>query len=167
LQSLHTLQGLARADALAALLLAAEDGSCVEDALMRAATCMDLGGCAKLWREQHGPPPEVVDLQDDAAAEDAARQAQQERERQVRGVCGLGPLKQLCCCCWGCVMRVESAAQRVQHGHGHGAYGIGFHPKLWREQHGPHPGVVDLQDDAAAADAARQAQQERERQCVV
>jgi hypothetical protein len=78
------LQGLSRADALAALLLAAEDGGNVEGALMRAATCMDLGSCAKLWREQHAPPPEVVDLQDAAAAEDAARQAQQERERQVR-----------------------------------------------------------------------------------
>jgi hypothetical protein len=81
------LQGLTRADSLAALLLAAEDGCVdgyVEDALMRAATCMDIGGCAKLWREQHAPPPEVVDLQDDAAAADEARQAQQERERQVR-----------------------------------------------------------------------------------
>jgi hypothetical protein len=86
---LLVLQGLARADAQAALLLAAEDGNAagdgiVEDALMRAATCMDLGGCAQLWREQHAPPPDVVDLQDEAAAEDAAQWEQQEREQAVR-----------------------------------------------------------------------------------
>jgi hypothetical protein len=42
---------LARAGALAALLLAAaEDGSNVADALLSAAACMELSGCARLWR---------------------------------------------------------------------------------------------------------------------
>lgn len=86
------LQGLTRDDAQAALLLAAADSTPghssspvegrLEDALLRAATCMDVGGCAKLWRDQHAPPPAVVDLRDEAA--DAAQQEQQERARQVR-----------------------------------------------------------------------------------
>ncbi|WIA19343.1 hypothetical protein OEZ85_003974 [Tetradesmus obliquus] len=84
-------QGLTRDDAQAALLLAAADSTPghssspvegrLEDALLRAATCMDVGGCAKLWRDQHAPPPAVVDLRDEAA--DAAQQEQQERARQL------------------------------------------------------------------------------------
>jgi hypothetical protein len=46
---------------------------------------MDIGGCAALWREHNAPSPAVVDLQDEAAADEATRREQEERERQVGG----------------------------------------------------------------------------------
>lgn len=59
-------QGLSLQDALAALLLAEGD---VEEALMRATMCLELGGTAKMWRDMQ--PVEVLDV-------DAANRQQEE-----------------------------------------------------------------------------------------
>ena len=66
-------QGLSRADALAALLLA--DGD-VDDAIVRATTCLDVGGCAAVWIRMHAP-------------QQARRgtDAQQQQQQEVREPC--------------------------------------------------------------------------------
>lgn len=51
-------QGLSRADALAALLL--EEGS-AEEALVRAVTCQELGGAAKVWADMQPARDDVDD----------------------------------------------------------------------------------------------------------
>lgn len=76
------MQGLTRADAQAALLLAAEEGAAgeekVEDALLAAVRCLSLGGCAMVWRAQHLPAAAAVN---EPAAGAAAGAAQQEAAR--------------------------------------------------------------------------------------
>ena len=57
--ALLTQQGLSRADAVAALLLELQDGASGGDPLLRAVTCMDLGGAAKVWADMQ--PAQDVD----------------------------------------------------------------------------------------------------------
>lgn len=64
-----TQQGLSRADALAALVMQEGD---VEEALMAAATYMDMGGAAKVWDDMQ--PVQVVDLLQQAEVRERGRE---------------------------------------------------------------------------------------------
>lgn len=69
-------QGLARRDALAALLLA--DGD-VDEALVRATTCCDIGGCAKVWRDAN----EAADRQQQQQVDQSEVQERMRQQHEV------------------------------------------------------------------------------------